>query len=753
MKSGSCRNVVQALLLVASIGMAQAQSERLTAGERAHAERAAAAALQLRELTAKALESHAEIQRLGERDRTSARATALERLKARAAAFRTLMREDPAEALSQSLSEETLRQLSAAVPEAADLLETHGSWQGTVQTRVFDHPDMQTHEVVHRLNTGSQTLDVYLAGPEFESQCGDIVVFEGVRQAETVAAATATVSTRAATTACSPTGQQNTVVLLVTFPGVTPTAGVTTQTVYSAVFGTSGRSLDGFWREASYDRAWATGNVYGWYTLDAAYTCDQPDQMLAAAIKAADADVNFQNYTRVVVVFPNPGSCSYAGLSDVGCASYSSSSDGTFAASASWLVSSYFTSNDMGVKLLAHEAGHQLGLMHSRSRDYGAEALGALSTTGTLSEYGDYQSTMGYWNLGHYTGSQKLKLGWQQSGSNVLTVQTSGTYQIQPTEVATSGAQTLKILRGTGNTSYIWVEYRQAIGSYDSTLNSQIFTGALIHYQDATTGSYSDLLDFTPSTTAFTDAALAAGQTWTDPYSNLSLTVQSATSSALTVAVNYGVVACTKTNPSVSLSPSNPSVYAGSSVAYTVAVTNNDPASCSARTFDISSALPSTWTGTLSANSVTLSPGGSGTVTLTKTVPASTAPGVYAVSASATESSYSATGSANATVLGEPAALALTPSVGASYALKSTVTMSAVLLSGANPVAGVKVTFSVTKPNGAVVTKTATTGATGKATATYKLAVRDPVGTYKLTVSATYNSKTVTGGPVTFTVN
>src|SRR5262245_1752820 len=66
------------------------------------------------------------------------------------------------------------------------------------------------------------------------------------------------------TQACSTTGVQNMAVLLVTFPGVTPPATVTPQSMHDIFFSTTGHSLDGYWREASYGRTSATGDVFGW---------------------------------------------------------------------------------------------------------------------------------------------------------------------------------------------------------------------------------------------------------------------------------------------------------------------------------------------------------------------------------------------------------------------------------------------------------------------------------------------------------
>lgn len=114
--------------------------------------------------------------------------------------------------------------------------------------------------------------------------------------------------------------------------------------------------------------------------------------------------------------------------------------------------------------------------------------------------------------------------------------------------------------------------------------------------------------NFTSGSTNWNSPALAAGQNWTDPYTNLSISVLSATATGLTVSVNYGAMPCVRGNPNVTMSPANPSVSAGSNVNYTVAVANNDSSGCSAGTFSLASTQPSGWLGTFSAPSLTFEP-------------------------------------------------------------------------------------------------------------------------------------------------
>lgn len=713
--------------------------------------RAATLATQLRTATNNVLNTHAEARRNNAPASAALNARAAQQLQSRAATLLALMAENPGEAIKQSLSADAADDINNTFPGNARFLEEHGQWQGPVEKSVIDAMDGSSR-AIYGLTVAGQNLTVHLAGPDLNVKCQDVIAFQGIKLQESVAASGAIIS--AAATPCGSKGDQKIAILMITFPGIAAPGNVTATGVKDIMQATTGRSVDDFWRKASYNQTWVTtADVYGWYTLDRVYTCNEYSAMRSAAIAAADADVNFLNYNRLFLILPDPGGCGWAGLGNVGCTSFSSA-DGTVTASTSWMLANYFASRDYGVKLTLHEGGHNLGLMHSRSRDFGLEPLGAIGTLGTYSEYGDPNSTMGYWNFGHYTGYQKQSLGWQAT-SNVATVQSTGTYSILPTEIGTASTQTLKVKRGTDNTAnaWLWLEYRQPVDTYDNTLNAQMFTGALVHYQDNNTGTYTDLLDFTRANTSFADAALAQGQTWVDPYSNLSISVTSATTNALTVNVNYGPIPCVRNAPTVTTSPANPSAYAGASVNYTLAITNNDSAGCAASTFNLTSTLPAGFGTAFSVASVALTPGQATNLTMTKTIPAGTTPAVYPVDASASSTDSTNTGTANLTVMAPPPALTVTASTNsASYATRSNVTMSAKVLSGANAAAGATVVFKLTKPNGSTTTKTATASSTGIASWSYRLGVKDPIGTYTVTATATFSPLTSTSAPVTFTV-
>jgi len=539
----------------------------------------------------------------------------------------------------------------------------------------------------------------------------------------------------AAASTCSTTGVQNTAVLLVNFQDAALT--VTPREASDVFFDTStGRSLNGFWQEASYGRASAAGSIFGPYTLgpSTSYSCLNAIQIFYDAVtRAAAAGVHLQNYTRINIILPSL-SCGWAGFTIVGSAgagcSLWSTSDGPLTASLSYEVDSSFTlptypwtsGRDQAVNLVAHESGHQLGLEHSGTISGQPTAVvGPITASGVHTEYGDNFSVMSTNNLGLYPAPYKAEvLNWMAVGSNYQVVQTSGTYTLLPLELSLPGLQALKVQRGTGNPGYyLWVEYRQPIGAYDSTLPSQPFSGALIHYEEPTTGPYTNLLDFTPGDTLKTSPALLAGQTWIDPYSNVSISALSATASSLTVSVNYGAASCTQTNPTVTLTPADPSIYPSGSATYTVSVTDNDSALCPASTFDLGSTKPSGWQTSVSPTFVTLTPGQSAPVTMTKTGPSSTPPGTYAVDANASNNTYVATGVANVTVMDVPTTTVKVSVPSTSYVRKSTVPITAAVLNGGTPASGASVIFTLSRADGSAVSQPVTSSSTGAATWSY----------------------------------
>jgi M6 family metalloprotease-like protein len=480
-------------------------------------------------------------------------------VKRRALALRKLIETNPGKALELSLPQKTIQDLTAGYPELAGDLEVRGQWDGFLETIATDDFAHGRGKTSQRLYRDGKTMEVFFRTPlTAGTSCGDLVSIQGISLDGRIAAEAAAVSENImGAGVCSKTGDQRTLVLMTYFPGVGH-PWMTKQHVDNIFFDTTGgRSMNSFWQDASYGKASASGDVYGWLVLDDVYSQDDYDGIFEAVVRAADGIVDFSEYTRIFLIYPFSENTGIIGAGTVGCALRSSPGDGAFAASISWIDSNYLTDRDYGVSIVAHEGGHNLGLYHSNARDYGDQALGAPGAPGTVTEYGDYFSNMGWGGqLGHYTARQKQQLGWL-SPEEILTVGDSGVYMVDPLGSDAPGVKSLKIPRGDSEIDWLWVEYRPGIGLYESQLPSAASTGALIHYEDAH-NSYpspnldTDLLDFTPGSGSnnadFRDATLREGESWEDPYSPLSLEILDVSSTGMSIRVNRDQ-ACVTLNP------------------------------------------------------------------------------------------------------------------------------------------------------------------------------------------------------------
>src|SRR5437588_6284487 len=211
--------------------------------------------------------------------------------------------------------------------------------------------------------------------------------------------------------------------------------------------------------------------------------------------------------------------------------------------------------------LFAHELGHNLGLYHSHGLYCGSTVIGANCK---MVEYGNVTDTMGEL-LVDCPGFQKERLGWLNYGASppVTTVGVSGTYAIDPYETTRTNAKALKILKSTDPTTglrtWYYVEYRQPLGWDQPLLNyaagSNNFTnGVLVTIGTESTPNSCDLLDMTPN--SWGDAALAAGQTFTDPDAGVTITTESASGTGASVQVTVTSQPCAHANPSLAVSPS-----------------------------------------------------------------------------------------------------------------------------------------------------------------------------------------------------
>ncbi|NBD12338.1 metallopeptidase domain-containing protein [Corallococcus silvisoli] len=541
--------------------------------------------------------------------------------------------------------------------------------QGVLEVRVADAPSLAESREEYFLFTGNQHRPVVFTGGAPEGlRSGLRVTLRGTEGAHRFTARSVEVDRQAAALqstlgTCGLTGVQRSLVILADFPGM-PRPAVTPQGIHDSFFSSTQRSLASYWSEVSEGRTTTTGNVVGWYTLDRAYSCSEVDAMRDAAVRAADADVDFTQYDRIFIVHPNPSQgCSYAGQATLSCGQVVTA-DGTVTASMAWLVADWMGNNDTAVKLVTHEAGHNLTLDHAGSRDFSTEALGMPGALGTIDEYGDLFSTMGSWNLGHYAAPHKARIGWLAPSAVAEVDATGGTFTLAPM-VASGGLKALKVRRRPGTNDWLWVEYRQPVGRFESTLASQVFGGALIHLADAETRGGTHLLDFTPQTSSWSDPALLRGTTWNDPYGDLSLTVNAATSAGLTVSVQRRVTTCVQAAPEVRVTALEPTFSPGARPEFELSITNRDSAGCGPSTFQLAAIVPTGWGADPLPAQRTLAAASSDTLVLQTYVPYSTPLGSYTAGVTVTRGSQTVQRTATVEVvercIATPPTLSLSP--------------------------------------------------------------------------------------------
>jgi M6 family metalloprotease-like protein len=484
-------------------------------------------------------------------------------------------------------------------------------------------------------------------------------------------------------------GEQKTLVLLVNYQDDL-SEPVTVAQLQNAVF----TQTDSFFRENSYGQTFLTGEVHGWFTLPITKGSVDPFAEAELAEQAATAaGVDVTRFGRIVIYEtsgPNSATGGFAGLGTVGGnPSYS------------WLT------GVPAVALIAHELGHNFGLMHANRFECGAGI--AVSATCPVVEYGDPYDTMGQsfttngFASPHFNAYHKDKLGWLDNGVSppITFVATSGSFTIGTMSMPADGApKGLRILRSTnattGEETYLYVEHRARVG-FDATLqngrnaSNQIVPlafedGVILHLGQSQNRDTSRLIDTSPTDAStqtagadMIDVAVHVGQTFTDPQTGIQIGVTQATSDRATVTVSLSSTPppCVRAAPLVSFAPTSQTTAAGTAVSFAATITNLDSVGCAARTFNVAAAAPAPLTLDPLPATLTLNPASSSTLTARVTVPAGTTTGTRSITLTATPSDnagQATTGSASVVVQDPTTQCARSfPSLAASPASQSAV--------------------------------------------------------------------------------
>jgi hypothetical protein len=642
--------------------------------------------------------------------------------------FEELIESDPGELLRVALPDDRRARLPGFVQ---DDTEQQVEIEGKL-TVIFED-SANSSRLLYFVDDRGEEVSLHFANdPPTDLQTDSRVHVKGIRIGQALALESSSLDVSANTglqimAAALPNtfGEHKVLVILVNFQDK-QTQPYTVEYARNAVFGTTSN----FYREGSYGQTWLTGDVVGWYTISESYTTCNTSNIATKAKQAAQAaGVSLSGYNHFVYAYPE-ASCAWWGW-------------GTYGGnpSSAWINGSF------ELQVVGHELGHNFGLYHSRSLDCGLQVVGG---TCTYAEYGDILDLIGGNNTKHFNAFQKERLGWlgYNSSPPITTVQSSGTYWLDPYESVGSNPKALKILKSTdpttGKKTWYYVECRQAVG-FDSPLSTNILNGVVVHTGSESSAAEIYLLDMTPQSSTWNDwgdPALDVGHSFTDPNAGVTITTLSSGSTGAAVNVSFGPLTCTRSNPTGAISPSQSQwVPSGTSVTFTVSVTNNDNAGCTASSFNMSASVPSGWTAGFFAPTLTISPGSSATTTLQVTSPATATDGFYnvgVIAANSSATSYSASVSATYVIMSSLSVAVSTNQ--SSYSRNQTAYVTTLVSADGLPVSGAGVTFTIRKSNGTVVTGSATTGSNGSAVYKYKFKRSDPLGAYQAASVANMNA-------------
>lgn len=335
-------------------------------------------------------------------------------------------------------------------------------------------------------------------------------------------------SRRVRARAAAASGTYTTLVVPFTFSS-SPTQPWTTDTLRSRFFtGTS--SLRAYLTETSVGAVTLDGarlpegDVAEWQTITASTsTCTWWSWMDAAEAAVTAAGWDLTAYDRVIYLMSDVASCGWSGLAPYPWGD--------------WAMLNGTTR--FGVA--AHELGHTFGLDHAASRSCTSGGVRTwISSSCTTSEYGDPFDAMGdAWTGRWFHSWHRRRLGWLGAGE-MPTVTASGTYTLSPA-AAGAGVRALTIPRGDGLSYHL--ELRRPAGLFDAFPTTAAVVGG-VSVRLVPTNVNGDplpaLLDTTPSTSTYADAALTPGRSVTDSARRITIEALSAGDSGATVRLWVG---------------------------------------------------------------------------------------------------------------------------------------------------------------------------------------------------------------------
>lgn len=407
-----------------------------------------------------------------------------------------------------------------AVPATAAPATT--TLTGVLEVRHEDHVDTgrSAHSYVLRGSDGASTV------LEFDDRGPDglgarKVEVTGTRERPGVmrVGSSSAVTSSEPAAAVAATTSKRVAVLLYDFLDSDHAARPVGPTFVDQVLFSGTESTNGFLADSSFSQLTMVGAVFDWVTIPSRSTDACAFDSWGSQARGLTPGFDDAAYDQVIHVMPK-STCSFGGVAYM---------PGKY----SWTV---LQTTDVGRWLrgiTSHEYGHSLGIHHAGS--YRCTSAGKPVTLGgncTLAEYGDPFSVMGQaGDERQYTGYQKGRLGWLTS-AGTTTVTASGSFALGSISTPTTGAQVLRIPRPkvkAAGGGFYYVELRQSFGLFDDfAVTDPVVTGLTIRLApDYTINAVSQLLDATPGTASFYDAAFTTALPFKDPATGIEVNLTS----------------------------------------------------------------------------------------------------------------------------------------------------------------------------------------------------------------------------------